>query len=62
MSNPNGKKGTAFERLTADTLSTHLEPELTDTRDRRIDRRVKTGNKYRGDLGGVRAHGKRLVV
>lgn len=46
MSNPNGKKGSAFERLIADALAEHV--------DDRIDRRVKTGNKDRGDIGGVR--------
>lgn len=31
--------------------------------DDRIDRRVKTGNKDRGDVGGVRTiHGERVVV
>lgn len=46
MSNPSGKKGSAFERLIADSLAKHV--------DDRIDRRVKTGNKDRGDIGGVR--------
>lgn len=46
MSNPNGKKGAAFERLIADCLR--------DNVDDRIDRRVKTGNKDRGDIGGLR--------
>ena len=39
--------GSRFERLIADCLA-HLV-------DDRIDRRVKTGNKDRGDIGGVRA-------
>lgn len=47
------KAGSAFERLTADYLSEHV--------DDRIDRRVKTGAKDRGDHGGVRAHGLRGV-
>jgi hypothetical protein len=46
--------GTAFERTIADYLAAVL--------DDRIDRRVKTGAKDRGDLGGVRAHGQRVVV
>ena len=41
------KAGSAFERLIADSLAEHV--------DDRIDRRVKTGNKDRGDIGGVRA-------
>jgi hypothetical protein len=48
------KAGTAFERLTADALAKHI--------DDRIDRRVKTGNKDRGDIGGLRAHGQRVVI
>lgn len=49
------KAGTAFERLIADSLAKHV--------DDRIDRRVKTGSKDRGDVGGVRdAHGGRVVV
>lgn len=46
--------GTAFERLIADYLA--------DTIDDRIDRRVKTGAKDRGDIGGVRIHGQRVVI
>lgn len=38
--------GARFERLIADALAEHV--------DDRIDRRVKTGNKDRGDIGGVR--------
>lgn len=30
--------------------------------DDRIERRAKTGAKDRGDVGGVRVHGKRLVI
>lgn len=47
--------GSRTERLVADWLAQALD-------DDRIDRRVKTGNKDRGDIGGVRVHGKRLVV
>lgn len=54
MSNPNGRKGSAFERLIADCLATHV--------DDRIDRRVKTGSKDRGDVGGVRHMGQRVVI
>jgi hypothetical protein len=38
--------GARFERLIADALALHV--------DDRIDRRVKTGNKDRGDIGGLR--------
>lgn len=47
--------GTRFERLIADCLAALV--------DDRIDRRVKTGSKDRGDIGGLRdAHGKRVVI
>jgi hypothetical protein len=47
--------GARFERLIADHLAQHV--------DERIDRRVKTGSKDRGDIGGVRtAHGRRVVI
>lgn len=49
------KAGTSFERLIADTLAHHLN-------DDRIDRRVKTGRKDRGDITGVRVHGQRVVL
>lgn len=46
--------GAAFERLIAD----HLAEVLDD----RIDRRVKTGAADKGDIGGIRFHGHRLVA
>lgn len=46
--------GTRFERMIAD----HLAQTLDD----RIDRRVKTGAKDCGDIGGVRIHGQRIVL
>ena len=49
------KAGASFERLEADYLAKVLE-------DDRIDRRVKNGANDRGDIGGVRVHGQRLVV
>jgi hypothetical protein len=50
------KAGSSFERLIADYLATALE-------DDRIDRRVKTGNKDRGDIAGVRTiRGGRVVI
>lgn len=49
------KAGPWFERCIADYLKTFV--------DDRIDRRVKTGNKDRGDIGNVRAFkGGRVVV
>lgn len=46
--------GTRFERQIADYLAATI--------DDRIDRRVRNGNKDRGDLGGLRIHGQRLVA
>jgi len=54
MANPNGKKGASFERLTADYWR--------DNYDDRIDRRVKTGAKDKGDLANVRLGSHRIVV
>lgn len=48
------KAGSSFERATADYLAAHV--------DDRIDRRVKTGAKDRGDIGGLRHMGQRIVV
>ena len=48
------KAGSSFERSTADYLAAVV--------DDRIDRRVKAGNKDRGDVGGVRIHGQRVVL
>lgn len=47
--------GTRTERAVADYLAAALD-------DDRIDRRVKTGNKDRGDITGVRVHGQRLCI
>ena len=47
--------GARFERQIADWLAKVLD-------DDRIDRRVKTGAKDRGDIGGVRIHGQRLML
>ena len=47
--------GSRFERQIADWLAEVLD-------DDRIDRRVKTGAKDRGDIGGLRVHGQRLMV
>lgn len=46
--------GSRFERLVADYLAAHV--------DDRIDRRVKVGGKDRGDIGGLRHMGQRVVV
>jgi hypothetical protein len=48
------KAGSSFERSTADYLALVV--------DDRIDRRVKNGAKDRGDIGGVRIHGQRVVL
>lgn len=46
--------GASFERLTAD----HLRDEVDD----RIDRRVKTGAKDKGDIGGLRHLGQKIAI
>ena len=46
--------GTRFERAIADALAEHV--------DDRIDRRVKTGAKDRGDIAGLRHMGGRVVI
>jgi len=46
--------GARFERVIADYLSEHV--------DERIDRRVKTGAKDKGDIASLRHRGMRLVV
>ena len=46
--------GARFERTIAD----HLAAKVDD----RIDRRVKTGAKDRGDIGGLRHMGGRVVI
>lgn len=47
--------GARTERHVADYLAVALD-------DDRVDRRVKTGAKDRGDIGGLRVHGQRLVA
>ncbi|MGB3285310.1 hypothetical protein [Mycolicibacter algericus] len=47
--------GARFERQIADALAAALD-------DDRIDRRVKTGANDRGDIGGLRSYGRRVVV
>lgn len=47
--------GTRFERSVAD----HLRAVLDDDR---IDRRIRSGAKDRGDIAGVRVHGQRVVL
>lgn len=46
--------GARHERALADYLAQHV--------DDRIDRRVKTGAKDRGDIGGLRHLGQRIVI
>jgi hypothetical protein len=43
-----------MERQTADAFAEHV--------DDRIDRRVTTGAKDKGDIGGLRVHNQRVVV
>lgn len=47
--------GSRTERTVADYLAAALD-------DDRIDRRVKTGAKDKGDIAGMRVHGQRLVL
>jgi hypothetical protein len=54
VSNPNGRKGASHERQTADYWR--------DNWDDRIDRRVRTGAKDKGDLANVRVRNHRIVV
>lgn len=49
------QKGASFERMTADYLAARLD-------DDGIDRQIKTGNKDRGDIRGVKIHGQRIAV
>lgn len=46
--------GSKFERDIADILAQHV--------DDRIDRRVKTGSKDKGDIAGLRVHDQRVVI
>lgn len=46
--------GARFERQIADALAAHV--------DDRIDRRVKSGSKDRGDIAGLRHMGQRVVI
>ena len=54
MANPNGRKGSSFERQIADYLR--------DNWDDRIDRRVRTGAKDCGDIANFRVAGNRVVL
>jgi hypothetical protein len=47
--------GSRTERVVAEYLAASLD-------DDRIERRTRNGAKDRGDIGGVRVHGQRLVV
>ncbi len=47
--------GTAFETAIAKYLAETLD-------DDRIERRARSGAQDRGDIGGVRVHGQRLVI
>lgn len=47
--------GTRFETAIAGALAQALD-------DDRIERRARSGSRDRGDIGGVRAHGQRIVI
>lgn len=47
--------GSRFERVVADFLRVALNNSY-------IDRKVRTGSRDTGDIGGIRAHGQRVVV
>ena len=47
--------GTRFETLIATALAAALD-------DDRIERRARNGAKDRGDVGGIRLHGQRVVI
>lgn len=47
--------GSHFEKIVAEFLAAALD-------DDRIERRARNGAKDRGDIGGVRAHGQRVVI
>jgi hypothetical protein len=49
------KAGTRFETSIASALAAALD-------DDRIERRARNGTKDRGDIGGVRLHGQRVVL
>lgn len=49
------QKGATFEQDTSDYLAAALG-------DDRIERRVKHGTNDRGDIAGLRIHGKRVVI
>lgn len=51
----NKARGTAFETLITNYLAVQLD-------DDRIDRRPLSGAKDRGDIGGVRLNGERVVI
>ena len=48
------QKGSSFERMLADYLKVNGFPFA--------DRRVKSGSKDRGDIGGIHAHGLPVVI
>ncbi len=52
MTNP---KGASFERLIADYIAAALD-------DDGVDRQVKTGNADKGDIRGVKVHGRKLAI
>lgn len=53
---------TAYHRQKGSTFERQIADRLAATVDDRIDRRAKTGSKDKGDIGGLRVHGQRVVV
>jgi len=54
MSAYHRQKGSSYERMLADYLKVNGFPFA--------DRRVKSGSKDKGDIGGIHAHGQRVVI
>lgn len=49
------QKGASFERLVADHIAQALD-------DDGVDRQVKTGRKDKGDIRGVKVHGRKVAI
>lgn len=58
MANPNGKKGSSFERLEADYFKEHWPDGAAEF----IDRQVKVGSRDVGDLANVRLGKHKIAV
>lgn len=58
MANPNGKKGSSFERLIAD----YFKEVWPDAASEFIDRQIKVGSRDVGDLSNVRLGRHKIAV